>query len=731
MSEARLPAIPTPSSDNVLASVQALKQAVEMLSGQLGGTGPGSTIYGLVESAAKAGAASTVVGSGTSSNIGGLISDINSLTTLINTLIAQARREFNDTIEEAQLAASQAVADLNTAFGELRELINVQGTTITSLQSQTNNNAASVTTEAATRATADSAIAGQITTITANVASNAAAITSEAVVRATADTALSGQLTTLTSRVNGNAAAISSEAITRATADGATSVALTNVSAVASRQRVFSQSTAPTAQGVGDVWIDTANGNLIKYWDGSQWLARDDARVAVNAANISNETIARATADSAIAAQINALTSTVSGNAATINNEAATRATADLALSGQISRLSATVSNNAASLQNESYVRAAADSALSAQVTTVEARTNAGTANGRMQLVAASINDGTVATEFSVQVSATGATGSYATTGLRMQSMSNGTSRVLVDADTFIIKSSSSTSGYVPFAVVNNALLPQFNVPSTSLAFGPGDNLLSNTTFNSGTEAWIFSPGDTGLPVTGGLDYAGYALAGGHTLYAYINGSPTIGKIFDIVANNAGRGFTVQPNKRYEFSAYVGGQRVDVYIQVFFFNSAGTLLTYPVSSSLANALTTSGVALSSYTRLSFFATAPANAASAHIYVRAKVVSNSDPYKFLFMTRPFMGEARDNQTEFSSWSPGAETQFGSANQITSSNISTFIANAAIDLARINTASIGTLSAFTANIGEVTAGVVRSSDGQTVFDLTNGNLTIYGT
>ena len=49
---------------------------------------------------------------------------------------------------------------------------------------------------------------------------------------------------------------------------------------------------------------------------------------------------------------------------------------------------------------------------------------------------------------------------------------------------------------------------------------------------------------------------------------------------------------------------------------------------------------------------------------------------------------------------------------------------------IDLARINVASINYLSAFSANIGEVTAGVVRSSDNQVRFDLTNGTLTING-
>jgi hypothetical protein len=91
-----------------------------------------------------------------------------------------------------------------------------------------------------------------------------------------------------------------------------------------------------------------------------------------------------------------------------------------------------------------------------------------------------------------------------------------------------------------------------------------------------------------------------------------------------------------------------------------------------------------------------------------------------------VTQPYHGEAGANQTEPSPWFPGQENQFGSSNQITS----TFIANAQINLAHINTASIGSLSALSANIGTVTAGVVQSSDGQMVMNLSAGNLTIWG-
>jgi len=42
----------------------------------------------------------------------------------------------------------------------------------------------------------------------------------------------------------------------------------------------FVQSTTPTAEGIGDLWMDTANNRQMKRWDGSSWVAVDDARIA-------------------------------------------------------------------------------------------------------------------------------------------------------------------------------------------------------------------------------------------------------------------------------------------------------------------------------------------------------------------------------------------------------------------------------------------------------------------
>lgn len=35
--------------------------------------------------------------------------------------------------------------------------------------------------------------------------------------------------------------------------------------------RVFIQAATPTALGTGDIWIDTLNNSVIRYWNGNQW----------------------------------------------------------------------------------------------------------------------------------------------------------------------------------------------------------------------------------------------------------------------------------------------------------------------------------------------------------------------------------------------------------------------------------------------------------------------------
>jgi hypothetical protein len=269
----------------------------------------------------------------------------------------------------------------------------------TAIQNESSARAAAILSEASARSTADSALQTQINTIvaagssdtatilaalqdeqTARISADSAEATarqtlatqmrgsytgtditqvttgllySESTARSTADSALSSSITALSSTVTNNYntlnSAITTEATTRASGDAANATSITNLTAtVNTKARTFYQSTTPTATAVGDLWMDTGNGNTIKRWDGSAWVAVDDARISANAAAITAEQTARATADTALSQSISTLSTTVTNNYNTLNSaitsEQTARSTADTALANSIYQLQSTAS---------------------------------------------------------------------------------------------------------------------------------------------------------------------------------------------------------------------------------------------------------------------------------------------------------------------------------------------------------------------------------------------------
>lgn len=53
-----------------------------------------------------------------------------------------------------------------------------------------------------------------------------------------------------------------------------------------SKSATFTQSATPTATKVGDLWVDTGNGNILKRWNGSSWVLADDARIGTTASQV-------------------------------------------------------------------------------------------------------------------------------------------------------------------------------------------------------------------------------------------------------------------------------------------------------------------------------------------------------------------------------------------------------------------------------------------------------------
>ena len=62
----------------------------------------------------------------------------------------------------------------------------------------------------------------------------------------------------------------------------------------------FFQETTPTAAAIGDLWVDTANSNKLKRWNGTSWVEVSDTRVGQLVTDLGEETTERITADSAL-----------------------------------------------------------------------------------------------------------------------------------------------------------------------------------------------------------------------------------------------------------------------------------------------------------------------------------------------------------------------------------------------------------------------------------------------
>lgn len=177
------------------------------------------------------------------------------------------------------------------------------------------------------------ALARKITSLTAKVQNNSAAIIHQETARVTADEAFAQELTLITADLNAANAAIIDEQTARVTADAALASDITTLSAtVGTKNRTYYQSTAPVNNppaivlASGDLWIDSDDDKLYRY-SGSSWVNVQDNEIAVNTAAISNEATARATADSANATAINAVTARLdTGDFATVKTQSSTTA---------------------------------------------------------------------------------------------------------------------------------------------------------------------------------------------------------------------------------------------------------------------------------------------------------------------------------------------------------------------------------------------------------------------
>jgi hypothetical protein len=225
---------------------------------------------------------------------------------------------------------------------------------------------------------------------------------------------------------------------------------------------------------------------------------------------------------------------------------------------------------------------------------------------------------------------------------------------------------------------------------STNLKVGVGVNMVFNGHYTDGlagtTVGWR-SGGDQHIL---SRNLSNYIVQGEGTAYIMQPGSPGTA-VFDayICNGKADQRFAVTPGQRYEFYAYLNVHRCIGHVILMFMDAAGNQLWATDGTSVSHGSTISSIGDMRMSHV--FAVAPANAVKALLIVRGAGINSYHPH--VFFSRVYFGEAGAGQTEPSPWSPGR-----GISQITSSNVTTYIDNAAIGAAQIGSIELVGESAF---------------------------------
>ncbi len=122
------------------------------------------------------------------------------------------------------------------------------------------------------------------------------------------------------------------------------------------------------------LWADTSGAGKGLIMDSIR-VSRASGEVAAITAAIVAEQVARATADTALASELNALTARTTASEAAITAEQSARATSDSAIATNVTALTTRMGSAEAGITAEQTARSTADAALASRATSLEART--------------------------------------------------------------------------------------------------------------------------------------------------------------------------------------------------------------------------------------------------------------------------------------------------------------------------------------------------------------------
>ena len=258
-------------------------------------------------------------------------------------------------LQELETEVARVDADISTQINAVDlSGIATNATNITALQadlaSEVTARGTAVTSEATTRANADTALSGRLDTLEADPTTATAlstAISAEQLARSNSDTALSNRLGTLEADPT-TGAALTAETTARTNADTALSGRLDTLEADPTTQTALDAEIGNRT--AADTNLQTAITNLT------------NGQVTTNANNIASEATTRANADTALSGRLDTLEADPTTQTL-LTAEATSRTSADTALSNRLDTLEADPTTQAL-LDAETAARTAADALL-------------------------------------------------------------------------------------------------------------------------------------------------------------------------------------------------------------------------------------------------------------------------------------------------------------------------------------------------------------------------------
>lgn len=450
-------------------------------------------------------------------------------------------------------------------------------------------------------------------------------------------------------------------------------------------------------------------------------LTQLNASVGQVSADIIQEATARATADDALASTLSSVSAITSNNSAAITAEVTARTNQYSALASDITSIQANVGNNTAAITNEQTARVNADNALASSISSVSSSVDGLSSSVTSQLSTVNTRLGGVESKYTLTIDNNGYVSGF-------ESVANeDSSSFTIKADVFKI-AMPGYGNYVPFAVGPTNVLFNGNTnwsgvigtgkpedyatlgaTGDNLKAGVGANQIFNGNYTDSLIGTVVGWRDGGAEHFLGRNLPGYTVTGEGTAYITQPGSNGTA-VFDANILNGDQLFAITPGKRYEVYAWLNTHRCSAQVILLFQDAAGTL----VGAIAGNIVThESYIASIADMRQSFtIGYAPATAVKAFVIVRGLNTNQNDPY--VFFSRVYFGEAGAGQTEASPWSYGR-----GINQITPSNVTTYIDNATINTAQIADAAIvrakiGVAAIGSAQIGDAEIGTSKIAD-----------------